>query len=597
MPAQAKATISFIAPTSLGMSVTLDFGTEKLSFYESDSIDAGSYLGEFVHQHCRLVRIGAWTVFFRPDANGTRDEVVVEYGGWPTPAGATPSHILTPFTATISRDGTVLAMVSVPKQFWMTRWRWQSAARPIVRKAADLYALRALLPLSERALIGTVPNYRILTAIWNGPMSTAALLTGMGATGDRQEIGPITNLQASYLMRNNAEALTGLLAQAEAVGSFPFWLRDDSGSLIDVYKHPYIGFTATADGARHPQIYPAFPRGSDGKVMPDFFQLNLAHFPSVAFVPWLLTDDPYFLEGIQATAIYAAIEHNYHQINKKLPGLANPPVPRAWAWGLREIIRMAAFAPETTPSWLQPRSYFRKMADDNLTYAKMHMASKTKATRVFHMATGNNGFFCSWQESYLGNILGWMRWSGFFPEWNEAVDWFAEPFLRLTAPDSEGGWNRRWPVPYYAAVGNARIDATVRSSNSASTNPPVEIDFYEKTQTAAELARVAAIEANTPDDWGELWRLFQAGRTSIGFPIVVGPDDKIYEQPIDNKVSSPSGPHYHELLTGALASLAMGGVPNALEHWQWMSSKMPAIYARGAYGGATRSFRYAITVE
>lgn len=576
LTAVAAASAEVIAqPASLV--VELGLPTGMLKFHQAEATDLGDYTGPFVRQRCLMQRQGAWTVFFRPDADGSRQEIVVEYGGHdfsvsPTKPVVTPAHILWPYTATIKRGDTTLALVTVPRQYWLTRWRWQSAPRPIMRSHDDLVAMKAILPLDAQALWNNPPDFSLPAAVWTGPLGTAGINTAMGTTGDRQEIGPITNLQGSYLMRGNPEARTGMMAQAEAVGSFPFWLRE-SGNLLDVYAHPYQALNQTADARRYPQLYPAFPTGDAS-----FFRLDNAHFPAVAYVPWLLTDDPYFLEGAQMSAIYAATQANYHQLNQKLPGLAAPFQKRGWGWGCRDILRMAALAPESTPGWLQPRSYFRKMATDNLTYVQRHMASQIKACRIFHMV-GLNSSIDSWIEGYCLSGFGWAKWSRAFPEWDAAIDWMAATLLEQTADPALGGWDRRWPAAYRVILNRARTAAADK------TIPLTSIAYNASPELYA---------AETPDSWGELWQLFKQRMVLDGKPITVGTADKVYENRTDNPTSVPSSPHYHEVVLGALGALSFGSTPAAKAHYDWMRSKMQAVYdSYSASGGAKSSFRYA----
>lgn len=88
------------------LSVELALPSGTLIFSQSAATDFGDYLGEFVQQRCLVQWQGPWTVFFRPDIDGNRDEVVVEYGGYdfsgePTVPICPPVHILEAYTATI----------------------------------------------------------------------------------------------------------------------------------------------------------------------------------------------------------------------------------------------------------------------------------------------------------------------------------------------------------------------------------------------------------------------------------------------------------------------------------------------------------------
>ncbi len=530
--------------------------------------DLGDYNGAFVHQHNYTVRQGKWLVSFRPDADGKRDEVVVEYGIWPKPADTIPVHILAPFKAVISSAAGVITTVNVPKQFWYTRWRWQSAPRPIVRTAADLVGMKAILPMSNAGIYGNKPDYSLSTAVWTGPMGTGGLQTYIGGVGGRQEIGPITELQGSYLIRGNAAARDGMMAQAEVGGSFPFWIRDTgTGTFLDVFKYPYqrIGVTIPT---------PANPND------PTFFLLDTAHFPSVAFVPYMLTDDPWHLETVQATATMAVILENYHQSLLKLPGMVGPSQVRAIAWDLRAIMRAAAFSPETPPSWLQPKSYFRKMGRDNIAYQKILAASLVPTNGTFHGASPNNHDLPIWQHAFIANVVGWIKYSGFFPEWDESVAWFAEPIMQVTSDPALGGWDRRYPAAYFLPVANALAMTKFFNDGIGSYNP--QFPIMEKDVTKMPLA-------TTPKNWGELFTNYKRLMlSSNGVTITVGPEDRLYYTGVDNP-GATTGPDYLGLVAGGIAALAHAGLPGAVERDAWMRSKLPAAYAAWK---ASSDFRY-----
>ncbi len=550
--------------------------TGTLTFSEAEAEDLGNYEGEFVRQRCLLQRQGSWLVFFRPDVDGQRDEVVVEYGLWPLPAGQTASHVMDPFTVVISKDEQVIATVDVPHQYWMTRWRWQSAPRPIVRSHDDLVARKAILPLGDDGLYGqNPPDYSMPQAVWNGPGSTGGVMIAMGTTGDRQELGPITNLQGSYLMRGNEAARTGMLAQAEAVGTFPFWLRDSAtDACIDIYEHPFIGFNNTANSNKYPKIYPAVPRNSAGQVPADFFTLNVAHFPQVAFVPWCLTDDPYFLEGVQMTAQYICYESNYYGLQYNLPGVVSANASRALAWGMRSIAD-ACYSPENVPSWLKPGSYFKRMMADNLTYANVSLNNTgIKVFRVFHHWGNLNYQVDPWMLGYLMSALGRIRWSHMHPEWDETIDWLAWELLGFVSDVADGGWDRRRPSEYAVPLTQMRRMPAEPTYHGTNANP--------QQATYAD-------DGDTPDDWGELWRLYQEWAPQTGLDCSVGPEDKIYD------ITSM---HYQEVVSGATAALALGGVPGARERHDWLRAKMPqACIEAGGSGPAWKpGFRYAYAV-
>ena len=60
----------------------------------------------------------------------------------------------------LRRGEVVLARIEVPEHYWYSRWRWQSAPRPITGKIEDLQA-DGLLPRFDTSLATTHP--------WRGP--------------------------------------------------------------------------------------------------------------------------------------------------------------------------------------------------------------------------------------------------------------------------------------------------------------------------------------------------------------------------------------------------------------------------------------------
>jgi len=588
--ASAKPEGTFIAqlPSAPAgaLSIALEFkdGT-RLFFEQAKATDAGDYVGKFVHQKCFIHRLSVWTVFFRPDADGSREEVVVERGKMWLAPGEHASHLLEPYTATVFRNGAELARINVPKHWWGARWRWQSAPRPIRRGLGDLVKMKAIAPLNRAMLYGAGPIRQIHR--WSGPMGTGGLAaSAMGSGGDRQEIGPITDIQGSYLMEGNQEAHGSMLVQAEAQGSWCIYYRDEkTNALIDRIQHRFASFDS-----RSPTPIPVAERpiiDAKGTVNPDFFDATPDHQTSPAFVPWLLTDDPYFYEAAEAAANYAVIYNWYGAMNASPSGPINGVVefgqPRSWAWGARDLFRMAAYAFDTPPSWLKPRSYFRALLQDNLTFVAQYMTSPAAIHRIFR-AFPRADVACSWMDAFMMSTLGWVGWSGLFPEWKPFVDWFG--YCIVAKCDGRSGWDRRWPAPYYPQ--------------------PLDNRTAGSYVQAASLVPNTSHDANTARDWREMFQWFvrdvlqnpKAAPAARIDPSKWADPNRIYENahdapPGNGLNGAPSGPHYHIQLRGALASAANAGVPGARAAHDFLHAQMPAICASYRTAG---NYKWAIDV-
>jgi len=561
----AQAPSAASSPAGLVLVLRFRDGTSR-TFTQAAARDAGDYVGQFVHQKCLVAREDEWTVFFRPDADRSRVEVVVERGMIRLVPGQIPTHIFEPYKATILKDGKQIAEVAVPRHWWLARWRWQSAPRPVRRSLHDLIAMKAICPLGKAALYGAKPLDRMIK--WEGPMDVGGFSVGMGAPGERSEIGPITEYQAAYLLDGNAQMLTTMMTQAETVGSMPIWARDElTGALVDVYEMPDIAFAAG-----NPTIpQPPYPYNPDHSYNDYLFRMDVAHIPSPAYVPWMLTDDPYFYEGVEAIASYGVLFSDFHRSDQKLPGLVYPGETRAWAWGIREPLRLGAFAPESPPSWLKPRAYWKKIVADNLFFTRQYMQSSAKIHRVFRQFTRSDD--CApWMSAYIMSSLGWAVWSGFHPEWSEFTRWFAGGLLPFVNGNS--GWDRRWPAPYYVGFLNMRDLGTGK-------DPPPSLAILD-----------GSWDPQTPDSWTEAWKLFPkwlsspAGGSTQPQPLDPSrwtDSNKVYENESDSPYGvvkgAPSGPAYFLYLRGALAFAALAGVPGAKQSHDWLHSKMPAICA------------------
>lgn len=85
-------------------------------------------------------------------------------------------------------------------------------------------------------------------------------------------------------------------------------------------------------------------------------QWDGAHLPEYAWIPFVLTGDPFYVMNFQYQAQWALTVPN-------LPGSAGDinmgaGQPRAQAWLLRTLAMATAATPSSTPSWLLPKSVF-----------------------------------------------------------------------------------------------------------------------------------------------------------------------------------------------------------------------------------------------
>ena len=424
--------------------VRIDYDGASYVYDEVLGVDLGDYCepsGHFTQRCvlCVLPDLVGFRVLFRRDrGEAQRDEVVFELGD--TTAGTVAAN-MTGYIATILRGPTTLATVDVPEHYWYSRWRWQSAPRPIIANVEDLQAA-GLLPCFDPALSQTRP---LSSAKTYEPMGLAGLTAYMASTGERDEIGLVTEAQAEYL--RGETPVDSLMAQAEASGTMPWHYRDEDGGAVFNF-------------IEHPQATLYYPANIPACSTP--ITLDVAHEPDLCYVPFLLTGDPYYLEELQFAATYNVLASGPQQRFSYCIGFA----VRAHAWALRTLAHCARATPDDAPAWVQSRAYWQEWMDGErewmlgryvnataapfteLPYAVLHyMADTQNSPASSSMPPG-----CvsqQWMEDYESVVLGHVVQIG-YADWLPILEWKLVNSLART--NGTSGWIRAKPCPYNVAL-------------------------------------------------------------------------------------------------------------------------------------------------
>jgi len=424
------------------LSVEIAYNDETYLFYENDGIDRGDWTdarGAFVQGRVDASNssLPAFVVQFRRDKGGSRDEVVFELGD--TTTGVLAFN-MTAYTATIYSGEEVLATVSVPEHYWYSRWRWQSSPRPIVASVAELQDA-GLLPYFDMELATTRP---LSSAKVYAPMGLAGLTAYMPTTGERDEIGIVTEAQAEYL-RGEA-SVASLIAQAEASATLPWHYRDEDGIAVFNFK-------------THPNATMYYPATLPATGTP--ITLDPAHEPDLCYVPFLLTGDPYYLEELQFAATFNVISTLPQSRGSYCIGFA----VRAHAWALRTLAHCAKITPDDAPAWVQSRAYWQEWLDGERDWMLARYVHPTALpfteppyTVLHYMAGADNApassmpaGCCSvqWMEDFEAAVLGHVVQMG-YADWTPILEWKLANTLART--NGTSGWVRAKPCPYNVAL-------------------------------------------------------------------------------------------------------------------------------------------------
>jgi hypothetical protein len=195
--------------------------------------------------------------------------------------------------------------------------------------------------------------------------------------------------------------------------------------------------------------------------------VDCAHQPSLAFIPYLLTGDHYYLEEMYFWANWCLLIQNA-AYRKKERGLLSPDQVRGEAWGLRQLVDAAKIAPDSHPE----KRYFESKVESNLAGYAEFLASDG-ATPLGSYTRGASDAYvrgrppeerrrwltlAPWQQNFLVWSLDHAARAGF-----DAARAPRDHLLRLqigvlTHPDE---YDPRYGASYFLVVGK-REEGAVR---------------------------------------------------------------------------------------------------------------------------------------
>lgn len=403
--------------------------------------------GEFIQECivCLNTALPGFRAIYRPDRASSREEWVFEWGDpWLPP----PSASMGAYTAQITQHNGSVISIAAPAHYWFSRWRWQSAPRRVRRSAEQLWS-QNLIPVFDTAGLATGG---INTVAAYTPMAYCGIPADQGTTGGYPGLGIQTGWQTQFLCRGAPES--SFRNQGEAGSTFQSHCRDThTWAPIDiVHNWPHASKYSSKEG--DPYIPPG-PRAN---------RTDQGHMPSVYYVPWLLTGDPYYLEGCMFWA-------NENML--ALPGWGSRfmVAGRYLAWPLRAIAELVASCPETVPTWMLPRSYWIYWLDKCRGFVEDRMHNSSDPFYyVFHtiQEAGQDSNLDPvpsgdhvWQQNMLDLVAAWV--ASFRDEWTEPAEWLIHSSIDRASATS--GWCRSRPSPYHlrmqcASVLAAELSAT-----------------------------------------------------------------------------------------------------------------------------------------
>jgi hypothetical protein len=336
------------------------------------------------------------------------------------------------------------------KQFW---WGGEPALH-VRHDSRHLIDTRAL-PNYDRGVQVDARALDKLVSAWNGPktepMGVGQAIKGMPTTGGRPDIGLLPGWAVMYLLSMDRRAGEVTFGTADLGGSWSMHYRDRrTGLPVSLLDYPYMGLYGSPSDKRNPATgrSEAFPECARPDACRTPYIHDIPHQPNLAYLPYLLTGDHYYLEELQFWAMYDVFNANpgYRQHAR---GLLQSEQVRGQAWGLRTLAEAAYITPDGHPL----KDDFLRILDSNLDWYNANYTHNPQANALgvlvngYALAYNDKRGIAPWQDDFFTQAVGHVAELGFAK---------ARPLLV---------WKARFPVARMIGEGSCWLHGAMYSMN------------------------------------------------------------------------------------------------------------------------------------
>lgn len=396
------------------------------------------------------------------------------------------------------------------------RWRkvFWAGGDPGVEVRASMQDLMAsgAVPNYDPAVLVAESALAGLDARWQGPrtepMGTGEALPAMPTTGGRPDIGLLPAWTAMYILSSDARARKVMLGTADLAGSYSAHYRDKrTGRPVSLLDYPYMTIVGTAGDTRNPATgkREAFPPCAAANACATPNTHDISHQPSLAYVPYLLTGDYYYLEELQFWAMYDVFASNPgYRENRK--GLLSPEQVRGQAWGLRTLAHAAYITPDSDPL----KQDFLQILDSNLDWYNATYSGNPQANRLGAIVNGyalayNEGTgLAPWMDDFFTSAVGHILELGFTK---------AQPLL---------AWKAKFPVERMVGTGACWIRGAIYAMKVRDSPTSPLYDTIAQAYAASHTPEFLALPCGGPEMAAALklavGEMTGYSRSEAGFP-------------------------------------------------------------------------------
>ncbi len=278
-----------------------------------------------------------------------------------------------------------------------------------------------------------------------GPMGNAMILKAMPTSGGRADIGMVPDWTLAWLRSQSPSARAAMMGNAEAAGSIPWHIRDPKTMRAPVLDdHPRYWLDARANQGTN----------GHGPMVTDVEGWNLdnAHQPEMAYVPYLISGDRHLLDELIAQTAFALFSYDSNPgYRDGAEGNLTDDEVRGQAWANRTHGYAAFITPDTHPD----KQYLTgKLRQRLLWYPRAYTARDDLGGPARYETSGwiegpyPTGYVANWQHDFFSQSLSQIARMGFaeaLPVYNYTRKYHLNRFLRS---DFNPLWATHYTTPH-----------------------------------------------------------------------------------------------------------------------------------------------------
>lgn len=264
------------------------------------------------------------------------------------------------------------------------------------------------------------------------PMKLGPITNYMPMAGGRGDIGSLTSAATQYLVTADKRARAPMMAAAEGSGSWSIHYRDEkTGYPIRTDNEANKNLTTHPNMSNQGPL--PVPRYVSSELAHTPYEADTAHQPSLAYLPYLLTGEYYYLEELQFWASWNPLgtAPDNHGNGK---GLVRWQQLRGQAWSMRTLGHAAYITPDKHPL----KGYFNKQLQNNLDfYHSVYVVGSPNKLGLYDGSGENSApveISPCWQDDFMTWSFGYLAELG-FEKAAALAKWKAKyPVGRMTGP-------------------------------------------------------------------------------------------------------------------------------------------------------------------